>query len=76
MNVFVRAVITGFGYSLGASLYKKISKRLEGEEASDDGERAAAPAHPVAADKRADDVPGEPGDSDSPDADHPAEPND
>ena len=73
MNVFVRAVITGFGYSLGASLYKKISKRLEGEEAGDDAERGTAPAHPVAADKRAADDPGDPG---GPDADQPAEPND
>ena len=28
MKIFVRAVISGFGYSLGAALYKQVSKRL------------------------------------------------
>jgi hypothetical protein len=28
MNVFVRAVVTGFGFSLGAALFRKVSKRL------------------------------------------------
>jgi hypothetical protein len=28
MNVFVRAVVTGFGFSLGAALFRKISDRL------------------------------------------------
>ncbi len=28
MKVFLRAVVTGFGYSLGATLFKRVSKRL------------------------------------------------
>lgn len=28
MNFFVRAVVTGFAFSLGAALYKKVSKEL------------------------------------------------
>lgn len=35
MNVFVRAVVTGFGFSLGAALFRKVSNRLGlGEEKS------------------------------------------
>ncbi len=34
MNIFVRAVITGFGLSVGAALYKRVSKQLglEGDD--------------------------------------------
>jgi hypothetical protein len=28
MSVFVRAVVTGFGFSLGAALFRKVSDRL------------------------------------------------
>jgi hypothetical protein len=28
MNVFLRAVVTGFGFSLGAALFRKVSARL------------------------------------------------
>ncbi|HTE56297.1 MAG TPA: hypothetical protein VK698_35835 [Kofleriaceae bacterium] len=28
MTVFVRAVVTGFGFSLGAALFRKVSDRL------------------------------------------------
>lgn len=28
MNVFLRAVVTGFGFSLGAALFRKVSERL------------------------------------------------
>ena len=28
MNVFVRAVVTGFGFSLGAALFRKVSDKL------------------------------------------------
>ena len=28
MNVFLRAVVTGFGFSLGAALFRRISDRL------------------------------------------------
>ena len=68
MNVFVRAVITGFGYSLGSSLYKKLSQRFEGDDSSEKSE-STAPNHPVPADKQAADQ--APDDSDSPDSDSP-----
>ena len=42
MNVFVRAVITGFGYSLGAALYKKVSKRFN-EDSADAAGKAQTP---------------------------------
>ena len=29
MRIFLRAVITGFGWSLGAALYKRVSDQLE-----------------------------------------------
>jgi hypothetical protein len=28
MGIFVRAIITGFGFSLGAALFKKVAKDL------------------------------------------------
>jgi hypothetical protein len=28
MNVFVRAVVTGFGFSLGAALFRKVADKL------------------------------------------------
>lgn len=31
MRVFFRAVITGFGWSLGAAIYRKVSERLENQ---------------------------------------------
>ena len=34
MGVLVRAVITGFGLSVGAALYKRVSKQLGIEDAS------------------------------------------
>ncbi len=34
MGTFARAVITGFGFSLGSALYKKFSKQLGLEEPS------------------------------------------
>lgn len=37
MGVFVRAVVTGFGLSLGSSLYKKVSKRLGFDDGDDQG---------------------------------------
>ena len=37
MGIFVRAVVTGFGMSLGAALFRKISKQLGLEEAPKDG---------------------------------------
>ncbi len=32
MGVFVRAVVTGFGFSLGAAIFKRLSKQLGLEE--------------------------------------------
>lgn len=72
MNVFVRAVITGFGYSLGSSLYKKLSKRFESDDSSEESD-AAAPAPPVAASEQAN-AP-DSSDGDHPDNDSPSDPN-
>lgn len=33
MNIFIRAIITGFGFSLGAAVFKKVSKQLGLEDA-------------------------------------------
>ncbi|MBK9037008.1 MAG: hypothetical protein IPL61_38120 [Myxococcales bacterium] len=33
MQIFVRAVVTGFAFSLGAALFKKVSKQLGLEDA-------------------------------------------
>ena len=41
MNMFVRAVVTGFGFSLGAALFRKVSHRLGlSEEKSNKNERS------------------------------------
>ena len=42
MRLFVRAVVTGFGLSLGSALYKKLAKRFGFEEE----EAAAKPRSP------------------------------
>lgn len=39
MNIFVRAVVTGFGLSLGTALFKKVAPRLGLETPSDRKER-------------------------------------
>ncbi|HKE15228.1 MAG TPA: hypothetical protein VKB80_10205 [Kofleriaceae bacterium] len=44
MNVFVRAVVTGFGFSLGAALFRKVSDRLG---LSDDKSKDARPENKV-----------------------------
>ncbi len=36
MNVLVRAVVSGFGFSLGSALYKRVSKRLGLDESDKD----------------------------------------
>jgi hypothetical protein len=49
MNVFVRAVVTGFGFSLGAALFRKISDRLGlGDDKSAKDDRAEAKVDPGA----------------------------
>jgi hypothetical protein len=45
MAVFVRAIVTGFGFSLGAALFKKFQGQLglgeeEQAEAESEGERS------------------------------------
>lgn len=44
MHLFARAVVTGFAFSLGAALFKKVSKKLGLDEPSKTGEAAAATA--------------------------------
>jgi hypothetical protein len=56
MKILVRAVISGFGFSLGAALYKRVSKRLGWDE-PDQNERARNAA---ATDGDADGVPDAP----------------
>ncbi|HYU16949.1 MAG TPA: hypothetical protein VEL05_12780 [Candidatus Acidoferrum sp.] len=47
MNVFVRAVVTGFGFSLGAALFRKVSNRLGlNDEKSNKTERAESKVDP------------------------------
>jgi hypothetical protein len=41
MNIFVRAVISGFGFSLGAAIFKRVSNRLGLDEAGAQGRQAA-----------------------------------
>ena len=36
MNVFIKAVITGFGFSLGRALFEYTNKRLGFEDSPDD----------------------------------------
>lgn len=36
MGIFVRAVISGFGFSLGAALFKRASKKLGLDESKSD----------------------------------------
>jgi hypothetical protein len=44
MKLLVRAVVTGFGLSIGAALYKKVAKQLGLEEKPSDPTRAGAGA--------------------------------
>lgn len=48
MHLFVRAVITGFGFSLGAAIFKKVSKQLglEDPPRPPDAVAAASPDAP------------------------------
>ena len=50
MGVFVRAVITGFGFSVGKAIYDRVSERFLGEsseESDDDDQPAAAVADDI-----------------------------
>ncbi|MEZ4363603.1 MAG: hypothetical protein R3B48_25730 [Kofleriaceae bacterium] len=44
MNTFVRAVVSGFAFTLGATLFRKVSKRLGLEEEVTKTTQAAAAA--------------------------------
>ena len=46
MKILVRAVITGFGLSVGAALYKKIAKQLglDDKAGTGDGDRTSPAA--------------------------------
>lgn len=47
MNVFVRAVVTGFGFSLGAALFRKLSSKLGlGDEKSAKNDRPETKVDP------------------------------
>jgi len=40
MGIFARAVISGFGFTLGATLFKKVSKHLGLDEPEDNESEA------------------------------------
>ena len=42
MGVLVRAVVYGFGFSLGAALYKKVSSQLGLDESQAEGDAATS----------------------------------
>jgi hypothetical protein len=50
MGVFLRAVVTGFGFSLGAAMFKRVSARLGLDEDENKGEPAQAEASATASD--------------------------
>jgi hypothetical protein len=53
MNILVRAVVSGFGFSLGAALFKKVSDKLGlGDDKSSNGRNEIRPdPESVASDK-------------------------
>jgi hypothetical protein len=53
MKILVRAVISGFGFSLGSAPFKHVSMKL----GRDDSEQGARPRHAAAADGDGDGVP-------------------
>jgi hypothetical protein len=54
MKTLFRAVISGFGFSLGAALYKKVSKRLGMDDESNDRLRQQQPGDQPSANSDAD----------------------
>lgn len=50
MRILLRAVITGFGLSVGAALYKRVAKQLGLDEKSNDNADSAQRAGGVASD--------------------------
>ncbi len=46
MRVFVRAVITGIGLSIGKMLYEKVSERFGEKKAAKDSDDAPEPVMP------------------------------
>ena len=49
MQILIRAVITGFGLSVGAALYKQVARRLGLEEPEDKGKEREQVPQPHAA---------------------------
>ena len=49
MNILLRAVITGFGLSVGAALYKRVAKQLGLDEKPDEKSEANRAAGAAAA---------------------------
>jgi hypothetical protein len=47
MKFFVRAVVSGFGFSLGAALYKKVSDRFGLEDQSNTVKQGNEPEREV-----------------------------
>lgn len=46
MGIFARAVVTGFGFSLGSALFKRVSKQLGLEDAKETTDPDAADGDP------------------------------
>jgi len=46
MTVLIRAVISGFGFSLGAALFKKIAKQIGLDDTEPKREEGAAASEP------------------------------
>jgi hypothetical protein len=61
MNVFVRAVVTGFGFSLGAALFRKVANKLGLDDKSAKNGRPDAKVDPGVVAGRSDEG-GNPGD--------------
>lgn len=63
MNMFVRAVVSGFGFSLGAALFRKVSDRLGlGEDKDKAGQKGNAKDPDVAVGRAGQDGETEPAD--------------
>ena len=73
MGVFVRAVISGFGFSLGAALFKKLSRTVGFEEGAGDSEKRGDRSDP---DTTADGDSAPPPDGEQPNAEDADEPGD
>jgi hypothetical protein len=48
MQLFVRAVVTGFGMALGGALFRKVARRIGLDEPDDKKPVAREPTEPIA----------------------------